>query len=193
MNNLEITKQAVMFNRSRSNLLLVVAFTTINLFLFITGSTISFLFSAIIPRVILMRADALAWSHNNDVLWLGGIVLAFSCVFIYCLCWMMAKRQRVWILIALIFFSIDAVVFTYFLFIGLAAGIFELFVLIEVAFYGWIMYYLITGTIAWSKLRHVTPQQFAQAAQDAGSAAATTEAQNALKNLNPDDEDDKTD
>jgi len=140
-----------------------------------------------------MEAGIMAWRHNNDVLWLGGIILAFSCVFIYCLCWMLAKRQRVWILIALIFFSIDAVVFAYHLFMGLAAGAFDMFVLIEIAFYGWIMYYLITGTIAWSKLRHATPQQFAQAAQNAGSAAATNEAQNALKNLNPENEDDNKD
>jgi len=187
MDSNEIKRHAILFNRSRNNLLIVVAFTTINLFLFISGSEFWLLFSAIIPRLIL---DATVFSPDEAV-WLVGIILAFGVAFLYCLCWLMAKRQRAWILVALILFSIDATAYLFLQAAFIMAGMLEVLAIVVIAIYAWIMYYLITGTIAWSKLRHATPQGIDAALREEAATSASFEAQKALKNLKPDENKDE--
>jgi len=161
MHGNEILKQATNFNRSQSNLLVVVVLTAINLFLFITGSDMQFLFSASIPTVILVVADSFSWMMGEPSIWYGGIALAFGSVGIYLLCWWLSKKRRVFILVALIFFSIDALVFLFFFFDSLMYGFFDLFDIIEIAIYAIIMYHLIIGTVAWAKMKKMEPEDFA--------------------------------
>jgi len=124
------------FDTARSNLLLVIAFTTINVILANTNSDLFFLFSASIP--IMLSA-------------LFGMIPAFVAIAIYVLCWALSKKQRAWIVVALVFFLVD-VLFLLWIIFGVLDG-FSFSILIELAFTAWVMFYLIIGTRAWSKLR----------------------------------------
>jgi len=182
MTHEDIKKYAVTFARSRSNLLLVVAFTTINLFLHLTGSDFFLLFSATLPSLALGFLDS--WGPAGS-----GVIVAFAAVFLYCLFWALAKRNRVFILFALVFFTIDTIVFFYLLFVVIAQ--FEGMFLVEVAFHLWIMFYLVTGAIAWYKLRDVDAEAVAAAHKDATANAASKEADEAIKGLLNEDKKDE--
>jgi len=184
INNNEIIRQAVIFGRARGNLLVIVAFTLINLFLSISDSSFSFFFSAFIPSLII----EFALSLGSNTIWMGSIIVAFGIVFAYYLCWMLSKRQRAWILVALILFSIDALIFLFIVIFAGFLGEINMSLLIQVAFYGWIMYYLITGTVAWAKLKNLSSRQIMAAHRKAVKEIASAESDKALKNLSPDDE-----
>ena len=139
------------FNMSRNNLLAVIAFTCINLILALTNSDLYFLFSASIPLILLYLGSEFVW-HNGTIMFSAiGIAAAFTSVSLYGVFWILSKNYRAWIIGALVYFSIDILVSLLFLFV-LADGI-EAFSIIELVFLAWIMYYLITGTVTWSKLR----------------------------------------
>jgi len=143
------------FSISRNNLLAVLAFTCVNLVLALTNSDFFFLFSARIP-LFLLYLDAYQWTPGSYDFSMFGIIAAFSSVSLYAIFWGVAKKHKGWIIAALVYFSIDILVM---LFVVMFAGLdFELFSFIEIAFMAWIMFYLISGTRAWSKLRKM-PQQ----------------------------------
>lgn len=177
MDNSMIKKYAVTFGRARNNLLLVVAFTTINLILAAFESGFFFLFSATMPTIIFEFIGAPV-----------GIILAFGGVLIYLICWLLAKKYRAFILVALILFSIDTIVFFILLFGVMAA--FEIGYLLEIAFHAWVMFYLITGTMAWVRLMKVTPEQIKSAQAEVAKETANAEADAALKSISDKDDED---
>ena len=157
MNNPEITKLMAVFARSRGNLLLLVAFTTINLLVAASGFGFALMFSAALPRLIFQFGSEWTAYYGHQFANNIGIVLAFIVAFLYCLCWLLSKKHGTFMLVALIFFSVDTALFLLqLLAIFLTAG-FNTFILIHLAFHAWMMYYLIVGTGAWVKLRRMTP------------------------------------
>ena len=124
------------FAVARSNLLVVIGFTLINVVLQLIGSDTYFLFSATTPMLLAMEGGAV------------GAVLALLCIGLYVLCWAMSKKRPGWIVAALVFFILDSLL----LLLGGVELIFDL--LIHV----WVLYYLITGTVAMVKMkRNPTP------------------------------------
>jgi len=146
-----IKRQLVKFKGARNNLLLVVAFTIINLFLTAFETGYYFLFSAAVPQAFFEIGQGLADDYQNNAFLITGAILAFIGIAIYLVCWSLSKRYRVFILVALILFSIDTLLCLFFVF----GGEFNPFYLLDVACHIWVLYYLITGTIAWAKLRGV--------------------------------------
>jgi len=187
MNHEVIKKLAVSFARSRSNLLLMVAFTVLNLFLSISGADFHMLFSATLPTVIYNSHRIFPGFTTLDM---GdtGIVIAFAILFFYCLCWLLSKRHRVFIVIAFAFFAIDTLIFLYIVFIWF--GMPDAGWLIDMVFQAWVMFYLVAGTIAWWKLREVSNEDLASAIAAANALAADAEANAALKKLQ-DEQDEK--
>ncbi|MDR0273728.1 MAG: hypothetical protein LBI27_10515 [Clostridiales bacterium] len=163
MDSGEIARQAVKFKTARANLLLVVVFTTINVFLAFSEAGVYLLFSAMIPLLILELAQIFAFELGNDIFTVFGLVGALIAIGAYLLCWALSKNAKFFMVIALIFFSIETLVFAVFFFLGLAGGGFEGSMIIEIAFHGWILYYLVTGTLAWLKLRHTSPEEIGAA------------------------------
>ena len=123
------------FNRARWNLLAVVVITTINFFLLYAGTDYYLLFSALIPVVCFY------WGVVEAV-------LSVAMLAAYLLCFLLSARKRVFMLVALILFIIDCLFLTYLIYF-LGIGDFWL----EVFFHAWIMFYLVTGVIAWIKIR----------------------------------------
>jgi len=52
MDNTTIKTQAVKFNRARANLLVLIAFTVVNLIVLLFEFNIAFLFSAFVPQIL---------------------------------------------------------------------------------------------------------------------------------------------
>jgi len=144
------------YNISRNNLLAVIAFTVINIVLALLDTDLFFLFSASIPMYLLYWDSW--YSTITGILTFSpiGVTAAFISIAIYGVFWWLTLKYKAWIIAALVYFSIDVLVSVWMI-TFLIQG-FELALLIEIAFMVWIMYYLITGTIAWSKLRDLQTQ-----------------------------------
>lgn len=166
-----IKQQAVRFNKSRNNLLLITVFTVVNLFLTAFNSDIYLLFSATAPQLVFEIGRGFAEKFQSNTFMITGLVAAFVLVLFYFVCWLLAKRRRGFILIALIFFITDTLIFV---FLTLATG-FEASYLLDIFFHGWILYYLINGVLAWKALRGVSFDDFHAALQDVSCRTAITQ------------------
>lgn len=182
MNSETIKKYAVNFSRARSNLLLMLAFTAMNLILSFSGSDFFLLFSATLPAIIYHAT----WLFNTEAM---GFAAAFAIVAIYCLFWYLSKKRRVFIVAALVFFAIDTIVLFVLLAVGFGSIDLDPFFIIEILFPIWILYYLITGSIAWLKLKNVSTSDISKIRQDAAKESGADEAAKAVKNLGFDDKD----
>ncbi|MDD2362972.1 MAG: hypothetical protein PHH84_08485 [Oscillospiraceae bacterium] len=151
MDSTGILQQITNFKKARSNLLLVIAFTTINSILTVFNSSFYLLFSASAPQLILQIARLFADESNSNTSLLIGLIMAFGIILIYFLCWYFTERKRAMMLAALILFSIDSLIFV----IMVLIGGFDISILIDVGFHAWVLYYLVLGVIAWSKLRGI--------------------------------------
>jgi len=150
-------------------LLAVVAFTVINLGLIVLEMEFHFLFSAIIPQVV-------QYVLYDFIGMMGGFAVALAITSIYLICYALSKRWRFFILVALILFAIDAAVLV--LDMLLTGEYFEY--LLYVVFHTWILFYLITGTIAWLQLRKLTPQQMTELQAEIKQAEETEEINSAI-------------
>lgn len=165
MDAAEIKKLVLQFNKTRGNLLLVIAFTAVNLFLSAFRADYYLLFSATAPQFIYEVGRSLSQEYQNGAYMTIGLVVAFVVILLYLICWALAKRSRAFILVALILFGVDSILFVY---LFLAAG-FEASYLLDVAFHVWILYYLISGVIVWARLRGVSADEINAALQEAST------------------------
>ncbi|MCL2356259.1 MAG: hypothetical protein FWC70_03730 [Defluviitaleaceae bacterium] len=159
MSTQELTRSAVNFKVARSNLLLVVVLTVVNIFLLAFGTEFNLLFSATIPQLITAFGVGIADEIGSGAIAVIAVVIALAATSVYLICWALSKRTRIFILVALVIFSIETIVFLIVTLGGLIVGLFSFWTVIELAFHGWILYYLVIGTIAWSKLSKVTAEQ----------------------------------
>ncbi|MCL2838621.1 MAG: hypothetical protein FWE04_06115 [Oscillospiraceae bacterium] len=177
-NNVDIKKYARNFYRARGNLLAVVAFTLVNLLLIVFNVDWHFFFSATVPMLILHFTQELSFYYGNAI-YVVGIILAFGGALLYFVFWLLSKRFRVFMLISLIVFGIDALVFL----ILILFGGFDGTLIINLAFSGWILYYLIIGTAAWGKLLRIPAAEVQAAVDAAKQEAEATETQTALNDI----------
>lgn len=136
----------VVFATARSNLLLVVGFTAINVILRLVSADMYFLFSAAIPLAFL---DVAVLMESTEAMVIAGI-LAFLVTGLYLLCWGLSKKHRGWLVVALVMFALDTLLL--FLLYEVSSVIFD--VLMHV----WVLYYLVTGTVALKKMKN-QPEQ----------------------------------
>jgi len=182
MDTEQIKKQSVIFKRARGNLLLVVAFTVINLILMAAGSNFYLLFSATVPGLVYIAT----WYSAV------GLIAALAITAVYLVCYLLSKKYRVFILVAMILFAVDTAIFLFLLFEIMAAATFEFMFLVELAFHAWILFYLITGTVAWAKLRKVTAGELEAAREsieNEEAKAALDETKSALDDVAPPSDD----
>jgi len=171
MDETMLKKYAVKFNRARGVLLAVVAFTAINLLLEVIGADFYMLYSASIPQIIFyIVADDFGAP-------LFGFLLALIFTSSYLVCWALAKRWRVFVLIALIFFLIDTLILFA---VASFAGDLVSF-LIDIAVCVWIIVSLSIGTHAWAKLINVTPEDVNAALKETSDAEQAGEERSALE------------
>jgi hypothetical protein len=150
---------------SRHNILLVLLFTAINVFLLLTNSNTYFLFSAYIPYAIVDLGMFLCGKYPEEfygdlsqyeflgtgVLAIFVAVAAVICV-LYLLCWLLSKKKRVaWMIIALVLFVLDTVL----MFLGGVSAD----SIIDVVFHGWVILSLSLGIAAHFKLKKLPEEE----------------------------------
>ena len=135
------------FNSARSNLLLVVGFTAVNVILQLINADMYFLFSASTPLAFL---DIAKFSEVPALLPVAA-VLAFIIIGVYLLCWFMSKKQSAWLIVAAVLFGLDTLVLL---------GLYDLSTMvIDLLMHAWVLYYLITGSVAAIKMKKQPPVQ----------------------------------
>lgn len=136
---------------ARSNLLAMLALTVINFILTIAQADTYFLFSATFPQASLIYGYVLE-AEGLPGLYVAGIVLGVVCIGLYFLCWLLSKKNGAWMTVAAVLFAIDTVLL--FLVYEIQAD-----VIIDVVFHAWVLYYLISGAVAYGKLKNLPPEE----------------------------------
>ena len=149
------------YNSARGNLLLVLAFTVINIILLITESDVYFLFSAYIPYATVTMGMILCGMFPEDFytedlqgmeffgksVFTVFLIIALIMTALYLISWIFSKKPRMgWLIFALIIFSIDTL--GMFAFNGIASDS-----IIDIVFHIWVIVSLSLGIAACSKLK----------------------------------------
>ncbi len=158
------------YRTSRMNLLLVVVFTAINLFLLAINADLYFLFSAFIPYFITSIGMFICGRFPEEyyvdgleeMIFLDNsvfvimLVISLVLTLLYLLAWFMSNKQRVgWIIFALVFFGIDTLGMLFINGISVEA-------IFDILFHAWVIYYLILGIRAHYKLKNLPPEEEAE-------------------------------
>ena len=146
-----IGKLEQQYKVSRMNLLLVLAFTFINMILALTKASFYMLFSASIPLEITALGVLMADDYG-----IGFTVFMFGLSVVlllpYLLSFIFSKKHFAWMIAALVWFSLDSVLF---LILVVLAGSWDFSILLDFFFHAWIMFYLINGVRYGSRLRQL--------------------------------------
>jgi hypothetical protein len=156
MVEIDIKQQVLKFENARKNLFSVVIFTLINLILTAFNADVSFLFSATLPQIVYEMGELFDTEIGSSIFTIIGFVIAFIMIVAYFVLYAFSKRVRAFILVALIFFCIDSVILLFLIFDMEFSASF----LLDIAFHGWVLYYLILGTKAWFNLRGASADDY---------------------------------
>lgn len=154
-NNLE-TK----YNNSIANLLLVVAFSTVNIVLLLVNADTYFLFSAFIPYFAVDYGmyfcgmypeeyyyDVPDMVFEDKSLLAVTIAVAVVILLVYLLCWYLAKKKKVGALIfTLVFFLIDTVAMFW------LTG-FSMDSIVDIVIHIWVISYLVIAIVTYYKIK----------------------------------------
>lgn len=155
MEQVSINQQMLKFKKARETLLLIIAFTAVNLVLSVMDANLYLLFSAIVPQIILDIGKEI----DATVIF---FVIAFCCIGVYFLCWFFANIKRVLMPIAFVLFIIDTLILVS---LTLPFGIFVDYIL-DFIFHVWVLYYLYHGTVSWKKLKGISETEFKERLQN---------------------------
>ena len=163
-----IERQALVnkFNAARSNLLLLVIFSVVNIFLLATGSGMYFLFSASVPYLITYLGMFLCGMFPNEFyeglegmffldksFFVIMLIISLLILLIYLLCWWFSKKKGVgWLIGATVMFGIDTLVM--FLSSGISSES-----IFDVIFHIWVIVILIMGISAYYKLKKMPEER----------------------------------
>ena len=167
------------YNGARTNLLIAIAFTVINVVLLFVDSTSYFLFSLYVPYYIALFGCI--YSGNMpaefyvddwaDAPFLGGsfltVVLGIVAVILilYFLCWLFSKKNRVgWLICASVFVIFDTIATVALLGIAMES-------IIDIIFHAWLLVSVISGVLAYYKLKK-TPEQAVETAENQAEVSA---------------------
>lgn len=153
------------YNNSRWNLLLVAAFTAINVIFLAVQSNSYFLFSAYIPYAMvdfglffcgMYPAEYYAevgeitfWDSSVFVILL---IVALIFTALYLISWIFSKKHSGWMIAALAFFVVDTLFMFWYLGIGVES-------LIDIVFHVWVIVSLALGLNAGAKLKKLPVEQ----------------------------------
>lgn len=144
-----VAKLEQQYKVSRMNLLLVLAFTFINMVLALAKASFYMLFSASIPFEITVLGVLMA-----DDFGIGFTVFMFGLSVVlllpYLLSFIFSKKHFAWMIAALVWFSLDSILFLILVFM---AGSWDISILLDFFFHAWILFYLINGVRYGYKLR----------------------------------------
>ena len=137
---------------ARSNLLLMLVLTVVNIVLLAAKADTMLLFSATVPYYLsAISMDLLV--EYSQVAFVGfGIVVAT--LVIYLLCWVFSKKHYGWMIAALVLFILDSIAM-----IGLYVLVEDFSGILDLVVHIWVLYYLIIGVRYGYKLKNIPPEE----------------------------------
>ena len=156
------------YSSARANLLIVVAFTLINIVLTFTDSSSYFLFSLFIPYMLVLlgamltgnlpgaytaaELEIIEFLPNAVFIIMAIVAAAFLAVFV--VSWVVTKKKPAigWLIASLVLASIDTGIFVLF-------GGISLDTLIDLVFHVWVIVSLAGGISAHKKLKALPPEE----------------------------------
>ncbi len=131
---------------ARANLLLMIGFTVANVVLTLFKANVYLLFSATMPLLaadlgVVMDAEGLTAGAT-----IIGVIIAAIIVCLYVLCWVLSKKRGAWMTVAMVLFALDTGLML--LMFGITADM-----ILDVVFHAYVLYYLISGVVAWNKMK----------------------------------------
>lgn len=156
------------YNSARANLLIVVAFTLINIVLVFTDSSSYFLFSLFIPYMLVLLGAMLTGNLPGaytaaeleiieflpNAVFIITVIVAAAFLAVFVVGWVVTKKKPSigWFVASLVLASIDTGIFV------LLGGI-SLDTLIDLAFHVWVIVSLAGGISAYKKLKALPPEE----------------------------------
>lgn len=125
---------------ARSNLMLMLALTALNIVLLIVEADYMLLFSATIPYVASIYAMIYGMVPGGESYMYAAISVAAVCLVLYLICWLLSKKNVTWMIVAFVLFILDTVYMAYFYISASdASGI------LDVLIHALVLYYLFVG------------------------------------------------
>lgn len=134
----------------RSNLLLMLVLSAVNMVLLLVNASINFPFSAFFPQFAVIMGSSLADGTGVSALTIAGVVLGILSILLYLVCYFLAKKQTGGMVAALVLFSLDTALMLYF-----ALSAFEVSFLIDIAFHVWVLFSFASALVAAGKLKRM--------------------------------------
>ncbi len=153
---------------SRSNLLVVVIFTVLNIVLLLLDSGRYFLFSASGPYYatafgIGMDYGMLQMGYESKVFTIIALVLSAVVLGLLLLCWGMSKKKTGWLTAAFVIMVLDTLVL-----LGISLADPEIFTdnILDFVFHAWVLVSLGSGMSAGKKLKSLPAERSAEVFDD---------------------------
>ena len=128
----------------RSNLLLAIVLTIVNIVMLLGGSDSMLLFSISVPYYAVIFGVI----FETQELFITGCVIAAVVLVVYLLCWIMSKKHIGWLVAALVLMCIDTLaLIAFYLLAGEISGV------VDFVFHALIIYYLGSGISSAKKLQ----------------------------------------
>lgn len=156
------------YSSARANLLIVVAFTLINIVLAFTDSSSYFLFSLFIPYMLVLLGAMLTGNLPSaytaaeleiieflpNAVFIIMVIVAAAFLAVFVVSWVVTKKKPAigWLIASLVLASIDTGIFVLF-------GGISLDTLIDLAFHVWVIVSLAGGISAHKKLKALPPEE----------------------------------
>ena len=154
------------YHSSRTNLLLIVAFSLINVIMLATGSGSYFLFSAYIPYATVLfgmlfcgklpaeyyTEDWASATFLDDSFFAVMIAIAAVFVGLYLLAWFLSKKRVGWLVFALVFFALDTAAMLWMQ--GISADS-----ILDIVFHAWVIFSLVGGIRAHAALKKLPKEE----------------------------------
>ena len=145
----------------RHSLLLIVAFTVVNLLMVVLDSSTYFLFSASVPYYLTLYSKGIdngfvdgPWPENGPVT-IAALIVSGVILLLFLLCWLLSKKRTGWLIPALVLFVLDtlALVWCTFNLVNDPAGN-----IMDFVFHIWAIWELILAIRCGSKLKKLPRQ-----------------------------------
>lgn len=99
---------------SRSNLIVVILFTVINLVLLVVEYDRYLLFSASVPYYLTVLGIVMDYQWGGETYMITALVISAVILAVYLVAWLLSKKRPGWLTFAAVFFTLDTVALVWF-------------------------------------------------------------------------------
>lgn len=136
------------YNQSRVDLLIVIIASIVNIALVAFEAGYMLLFSASIPYYAVGYGLILSYELYSPAFLVIGVCVALIVLGLYFVCWLLSKKNSVWMIVALVLFALDSVVL-----VAISISAEDFSGTMDLIFHAFILFHLSTGVYNGHKLK----------------------------------------